>query len=92
MIPLPARLTMGDASATLLQLQQAIGTADPAAVLDAAPLQALDTAAVAVLIECQRHARSLGKTLTVQGAPAKLIDLARLYGVDGLLGLAQVAA
>jgi phospholipid transport system transporter-binding protein len=87
-IALPARLTMGDAAATLAQLQQALAGADAAPVLDASPLQALDTAAVAVLLECRRLAQVAGKTLTVQGAPLKLTELAQLYGVDHLLGLA----
>jgi phospholipid transport system transporter-binding protein len=47
----------------------------------------LDSAAVALLLDCQRQALARGKTLRVTGAPAKLGQLARLYGVEALLGL-----
>ena len=93
-IALPARLTIGEASATLAQLQQALAAVPTgtAPVVDASALQALDTSAVAVLLECRRAAQARGTPLSVQGAPAKLADLARLYGVDGLLGLQPAAA
>lgn len=83
-IPLPRVLTIGQAREALAQLQQAIA-ADAAPVLDAAPLQELDSAAVAVLLECRRAARAAGKDWRVSGAPPKLTDLARLYGVDALI-------
>jgi phospholipid transport system transporter-binding protein len=88
-LALPARLTMGEARATLAQLQQALTTVAAGAplVIDASALAVLDTAAVAVLLDCQRSAHLAGRRLQVQGAPDKLADLARLYGVDGLLGL-----
>ena len=92
-LALPARLTMGEARATLAQLQQALAAsaAGTPLVIDASALAVLDTAAVAVLLDCQRSAHGAGRALQVQGAPAKLADLARLYGVDGLLGLAPAS-
>lgn len=88
-LALPAELTMGHARAVLAQLAAALRqSAD--AVIDASGLQSLDTAAIAVLMECSRQAAAQGKALRVTGAPPKLGQLARLYGVDGLLGL-QVA-
>jgi ABC-type transporter Mla MlaB component len=57
-----------------------------AAVLDASALQQLDTSALAVLLACQRQAAALGRPLRVVGAPAKLLQLAQLYGVESLLG------
>lgn len=86
-IALPAVLTMGEARATLEQLQQAIA-ADAAPVLDASALRTLDSAAVAVLLECRRLARAAGKPLQLVGAPARLADLARLYGVEALIAAA----
>ncbi len=83
-IVLPPVLTMADAGATLAQLQQAIA-ADPAPVLDASGLQTLDTAAIAVLLDCRRNAVAAGKTLRLVGLPVKLTQLAKLYGVDALL-------
>jgi phospholipid transport system transporter-binding protein len=42
-----------------------------------------------VLLECSRQARAWGKEFAVRGAPAKLGELAGLYGVDDLLGISQ---
>ena len=43
--------------------------------------------ALAVLLECQRLARGWGKGFAVKGAPAKLNELARLYGVGEVVGV-----
>lgn len=85
-IAMPARVTMSEARATLAQLQPLLQVAD-APVIDAAPLQELDSAAVALLLECQRQAAARGLQLRVTGAPTKLSQLAQLYGVADLLGL-----
>lgn len=85
-VALPERLTMGEARATLARVQQALQAAQ-APVIDASALHELDTAAVALLLDCQRQAQARGLRLQVVGAPPKLAQLARLYGVDGLLGL-----
>ncbi|WP_088283657.1 lipid asymmetry maintenance protein MlaB [Ideonella sp. A 288] len=87
MLALPAVLTMSEARETLAQLGTALA-ADAAPEIDASGLQSLDTAAVAVLLEIQRQARAAGKPLRITGAPPKLGELARLYGVEALLGLA----
>lgn len=102
-IALPERLTMGEARRTLAQLQQALAAApvatvqartaargaaaDAVVVLDAAALRVLDSAALAVLLDCARSARARGARLQLQRVPPKLADLARLYGVDALLGV-----
>ena len=83
---LPARITMNDARATLAALQPQLQAAT-SPVLDASALTELDTAAIALLLDCQRQARAAGKPLQLVGAPPKLAQLAALYGVDGLLGL-----
>jgi phospholipid transport system transporter-binding protein len=44
-----------------------------------------DSSAVAVLLEWQRVATARGLALRVRGAPAGLISLATVYGVDSLL-------
>ncbi len=85
-IALPERVTMAEARATLARLQPLLAAADEP-VIDASALQDLDSAAVAVLLDCQRQAQARGKTLRVTAAPAKLGQLARLYGVEGLLGV-----
>ena len=58
----------------------------------ASALADLDTAAIAVLLDCRRQAQAAGKTLQVVGAPAKLAQLATLYGVADLLALQPGAA
>ena len=85
-IALPGRVTMAEARATLARLRPLLAAADEP-VIDASALQDLDSAAVAVLLDCQRQALARGKTLRVTGAPAKLGQLAQLYGVAPLLGL-----
>ncbi len=85
-IALPARVTMNDARATLAQLQPLLLAAD-APVIDASALVDLDTAAIALLLDCRRQAQARGKQLQVVGAPAKLGQLAALYGVADLLAL-----
>jgi len=86
-LALPAVLTMSEARATLASLQTALQSeAQP--VIDASGLQTLDTAAVAVLLQCRRLAAAAGKPLKIAGAPPKLAELARLYGVDEVLALA----
>lgn len=85
-LSLPAVLTMAEARAALEHLQSALAD-DPAPVVDASALHTLDTAAIAVLMQFQRLAAAAGKPCRVVGAPSKLTDLARLYGVDTLLAL-----
>ena len=78
---------MDEARLAAASLGAAIQTeAEP--VIDASGLQTLDSAAVAVLLQCQRVAALAGKTLQITGAPPKLGRLARLYGVAELLRLA----
>ena len=54
-------------------------------VLDATPLTRFDSAALAVLLELQRQASTLGKRLAIHGLPERLSDLAALYGIAELL-------
>ena len=85
-VPLPERLTISEASATLARLAPQLLAAS-APVVDASALRELDTSALAVLLACQRQAAAQGRPLRVTGAPPKLRQLAQLYGVDSLLGL-----
>jgi phospholipid transport system transporter-binding protein len=90
---LPATLTLAQATATLGTLRAAL-TAAPADVpfeLDASGLVELDTSALAVLLDVQRLAHERHVVLQVRQPPVKLVQLATLYGVEGLLGLQGVA-
>ena len=91
---LPATVTLREADEVVRALTQALqgGGGDAAVTVDASALQHFDSSALAVLLECMRRAQAAGKSFTVRQAPAKLVDLARLYGVEGLLTLEPVAA
>ena len=90
MLVLPATVTSLQARDTQRMLSQALQQEiktqnDPQLTIDASGLQQFDSAALAVLLECQRLALAWGKSFAVRNAPPKLADLARLYGVDALL-------
>jgi phospholipid transport system transporter-binding protein len=89
MTTLPASLTLRDAQSVLESLRQSFA-ADGGVVwrIDAAPVAQLDTSALAVLLECSRLAAGASRKLEIVDPPARMIDLAQLYGVDGLLGMA----
>jgi phospholipid transport system transporter-binding protein len=86
---LPAQLTHADAAACSRMLAQAL-RAEPGreAVADASALQAFDSSALAVLLECRREALAQGKSFAVARMPARLRELAGVYGVSDLLATA----
>jgi phospholipid transport system transporter-binding protein len=89
---LPQTLTLEVAAAALEVLKaQPSATAGEAFTIDASALQVFDTAALAVLLQARRLAQSRGQAWRVLGAPPKLAQLAQLYGVAELLGLASAA-
>ncbi len=55
--------------------------------IDASALQHFDSATIALLMQARRLAQQAGRSFEVTGAPAKLAQLARLYGVEELLAL-----
>jgi phospholipid transport system transporter-binding protein len=86
MLVLPATLTAVEARDTLSMLTQSIEREpDSGVTVDASGLRQLDSASLAVLLECRRLALSWNKPFSVREAPPKLVALARLYGVDELL-------
>ncbi len=88
MTSLPASLTLRDAQSVLETLRQSFA-AESGEVwrIDAAPVTQLDTSALAVLLECSRIAAAAKRKLEIVNAPARMSDLAHLYGVDVLLGV-----
>ncbi|MFY9514569.1 MAG: STAS domain-containing protein [Rubrivivax sp.] len=82
---LPATATLEQAASLLAELGQ-----DTEAV-DASGLQSFDTSAVALLLEASRRAQARGARCVVHGAPAKLCELATIYGVDELLSFEEEA-
>lgn len=86
MLALPEVLTLSQAKACLDGLLQGLkAESATVVVVNAARLQTFDSAALAVLMECRRVAASTSKSLQIQGMPARLRDLAQLYGVSDLL-------
>ena len=53
--------------------------------VQAGQMQSFDTSTLALLLDAQRTLQRQGGHLVVQGAPAKLRELARLYGIDELI-------
>lgn len=86
---LPASLTLRDAKPALDMLRQSFAASSGDTWrIDAAPVAQVDTSALAVLLECARIAAQGGRKLEIVSAPRRLSELAHLYGVDGLLGVA----
>ncbi|MNT86476.1 hypothetical protein D3C72_2267710 [compost metagenome] len=59
--------------------------------VDCTGLVQVDSSAVAVLLAWHRAAAARNLALSLRAVPAQLSQLASLYGVDGLLGLANGA-
>ncbi|MEZ0308186.1 MAG: lipid asymmetry maintenance protein MlaB [Ramlibacter sp.] len=86
MLVLPAELTHEQAAACCRMLAQGLRSQPgPAVVADAGALTRFDSSALAVLLECRRETLAQGKTFSVSHLPARLRDLAALYGVADLL-------
>ncbi len=81
---LPATLTFDQAAAALAALP-ADGSA---CAIDAGALREFDSSALALLLQARRLAQAAGHGFEVRAAPPKLRQLAQLYGVHELLGLA----
>jgi phospholipid transport system transporter-binding protein len=58
-----------------------------AGVVDCAGITAVDSAGVAVLLTLKRRSLAESRELAFVGAPAPLLALADVYGVDELLGI-----
>ena len=86
LLTLPADLRHSNAAACLAQLQSQIrSSTDKQIEIQAGALSDFDSSALAVLLGCRREAESLSKSLQFKQFPAKLRQLALLYGVSELL-------
>lgn len=84
-LTLPEELTHIQATDCLANLVANLGSADPIVQVNASALRRFDSSALAVLLELRRACAQLGKSMVVSELPSGLRDLARLYGVEGLL-------
>lgn len=92
MLALPSELTLHQARGVAEDLLPRLQAAGPGAVrLQASAVCQIDSSALAVLLACQRAVAARGGRLEIEGAPDRLVQLARLYGVAELLGLAPAA-
>ncbi|MDR2851916.1 MAG: STAS domain-containing protein [Burkholderiaceae bacterium] len=89
MLVLPQRITHDEAPACAHMLEQGLaglaGQPHDSAVVDASALVQFDSSALAVLLEIRRQAAARGRGFAVRNLPARLRELAVLYGVAGLL-------
>jgi phospholipid transport system transporter-binding protein len=88
LLVLPAEITHAQAAgclALLLAAARAQSDSSVTIVIDAAPLVRFDSSALAVLLECRRAVLQNGRPFAIRAMPARLTELARLYGVAELL-------
>ena len=89
MLNLPASLTHAQAAELAPRLKELVKAEASALVVDASALQVFDSSALAVLLASRREALAEGKGFSVQGLPARLRQLATLYGVSELIPAAS---
>ena len=85
MIVLPATLTHAVAAEFSGGVASLMSSQPNGVVVDASALQQFDSSALAVLLACRREALAVGKAFSVYGLPARLRQLAGLYGVSDLV-------
>lgn len=89
---LPASATIEHAAALAAELPARVRAGSGVLRIDASALTASDSSTIALLLEARRQAEAAGRGFAVAGAPPKLVELARLYGVDDLLALVTPAS
>jgi phospholipid transport system transporter-binding protein len=85
---LPATATLAEAPALAASLPAALAAESGTLSIDASALQSFDSSTIALLMQAHRLAKAADRGFEVVGAPPKLAELARLYGVAELLSLA----
>ncbi len=84
-LQLPADATLEHAAELAAALPAALAQGGDVFSVDASALQAYDTSTIALLLQARRAAQAAGRGFAVSGAPAQLMQLAALYGVEALL-------
>ena len=85
MLTLPSVVSHAQALDTARLLTAKVTSDAADVVLDASALTQFDSSVLAVMLACRRDATTAGKTFAVFGLPAKLGQLAALYGVADLI-------
>lgn len=86
---LPENATLEQAATLAATLPAALARGKGAFSVDASALKAYDTSSIALLLQARRGAQASGRAFTVTGAPAQLVQLAALYGVERLLSVSS---
>ncbi|HEY1091231.1 MAG TPA: STAS domain-containing protein, partial [Burkholderiaceae bacterium] len=81
---LPERVRLAEVPALWAQLETELRQAQSAEI-DASAMHDFDSGALTLLLSAARLAKERGLSLQVRGMPAKLRELARVYGVEDLL-------
>lgn len=92
MLKLPAVLTHAVAAQVAATFAKEVAAQPGVVVVDASLLAQFDSSALAVLLECRRQAKAVGKGFAVAAAPDRLTQLARVYGVLPLIPPVSAAA
>ncbi len=92
MLRLPATVTHAQAVEIARELGSQVALQSADVVLEASELHEFDSSSLAVMLACRREALALGKAFSVHGMPARLRQLASLYGVAELVPAASPAA
>ena len=85
MLKFPAVLTHAVASEFLRTVTNDMPSQPKDVVVDASALNQFDSSALAIMLECRRRALAAGKTFSVLRAPERLLQLAGVYGIAGLI-------
>ena len=86
---LPEHATLEQAATLALTLPAAVADGSGTVRIDASQLKAFDSSTLALLLQARRLSQGAGRGFEVVGVPAQLAQLARLYGVEELLSLAD---
>jgi phospholipid transport system transporter-binding protein len=86
---LPENATLEHAAELAAGLTTEVAKGSGVLHVDASGLRAFDSSTIALLLQARRAAEAAGRGFAVTGVPAQLLELARLYGVDGLLALSS---
>ena len=85
MLSLPVVLTHAEAGEFSRSLGAKVAAESATLVLEAGALKEFDSSALAVILACRREALRTGKAFSVRELPARLRQLAGLYGVAELI-------
>ena len=88
---LPEDATLDHTPALAQAMPEDLADSQGTWLVDASAVRAIDSSTLALLLQATRLAAAAGRELNIVGAPPKLAELARLYGIESLFTLAEAA-